>query len=155
MKKIHIIGLAAVIMLIMNSCLKKDLPEYENWDLNNIDNVYVEYRYESDKILNDKPVIAYQRLNVQKNVVENTNTIELTIDVPQASGTFTNEIRNKIVQNYLWMYMDISTAAKVIAVGDAPKLGDPIDLTKDWQYQVIAANGNTKTWIIKVVSFNK
>lgn len=155
MKRIHIIGLAAVIMLIMNSCLKKGLPEYENWDINNIDNVYVEYRYESGKILNDKPVVAYQRLNVQKNVIANSNTIELSIDVPLASSTFTEEIRSKVMQNNLWMYMDISTAAKVTPVGNAPKLGDPTDLTKEWQYQVTAANGDAKTWTIKVVSFKK
>ena len=155
MKKIQIIGFAAIILVLLNGCLKKGLPEYESWDLNNIDNVYVEYRYESGKILNDKPVVAYQRLNVQKNVVANSNTIELSIDVPQASGTFTEEVRNKVMQNYLWMYMDISTAAKIAPIGNAPKLGDPADLMKEWQYQVTAANGNAKTWTIKVVSFKK
>lgn len=53
------------------------------------------------------------------------------------------------------MYMDISTAAKVIPLRDSPNLGDPIDLTKEHQYQVTAANGSSKVWSIKVTAFLK
>ena len=155
MKKIQLIALLSLFVLLLNSCLKKGLPEYENWDLNNIDNVYVEYRYEGTKIQNGKPVVEYQRLNVQKTVNSITNTIELTVQVPAASGSFTEEIRQKVKQDYLWMYTDISTGAKITPLGDTPKLGDPTDLTKELNYQVIAANGNAKSWIVKTVSFKK
>ena len=155
MKRIQLLGLLSLFMLMMNSCLKKDLPEYENWDLNNIDNVYVEYRYEGSKIMNGKPVVEYQRLNVQKTVNTSTNTIELTVEVPAATGSFTQEVRNKVSQSSLWVYTDISTAAKIAPVGDTPKLGDPADLTKELRYQVTAANGTPKTWIIKTTSFKK
>lgn len=142
-------------MASFSSCLKKGLPELENWDLNNIENIYVEHRYEGDKVMNGKPVVAYQRLNVTRTVDESNGTIDLQIEVPQASGTFTEEIRDKVIQTNLWMYMDISTAAKVAPLGDSPSLGDPIDLTKEHQYQVTAANGSSKVWTIKVSAFQK
>lgn len=140
---------------LLSSCLKKGLPEFENWDLNNIDNIYVEHRYESDKILNGKPVIAYQRLTVTRTVDEANSTIDLKIQVPAASGAFSTAVRDQIMQSHLWMYMDISTAAKITPVAGSPQLGDPIDLTKEHQYQVTAANGTAKVWKIQISSFQK
>lgn len=152
----HYKYIAIILCLsLLSSCLKKGLPEFESWDLNNIDNIYVEHRYESSKTLNGQPVIAYQRLNVLRTVDEANGIINLEIAVPPASGDFTTAIRDQVTQDYLWMYMDISTAAKVAPLQASPKLGDPIDLTKDHQYQVTAANGTSKVWTIKVVSFQK
>lgn len=142
-------------MTSFSSCLKKGLPKLENWDLNNIENIYVEHRYESDKVMNGRPVVAYQRLNVVRSVDESNGVIDLKIEVPQASGSFTEKIRDQVLQTNLWMYMDISTAAKVIPLRDSPNLGDPIDLTKEHQYQVTAANGSSKVWSIKVTAFLK
>jgi hypothetical protein len=153
MKRTLILTLLPFIMVVMNSCLKKGLPEYENWDQNNIDNVYVEYRYEGNKMMNGKPVVEYKRLDVEKKVNTSNNSIELKIQVPAASGSFTDDIRKKVQQNYLWMYTDISTAAKIAPIGDTPKLGDPGDLTKDLHYRVTAANGTTRDWVINVVTF--
>lgn len=155
MKTLKFLSLLLVSSLLFVGCLKKGLPEYENWDLNLIQNVYVEYRYESDRMLNDEPVIAYQRLNVTRTTDEVNNVINLTIEVPAVSSTFTAAIRNNVVQNNLWMYMDISTAATVTPLNGSPKLGDPIDLTKEHTYKVTAANGNERVWTIKVNSFQK
>ncbi len=141
--------------VFLTSCLKNDLPKYENWDLNLIDNVYVEYRYEGDQEYNGQPVVEYMRLNVNKTVDEANNTILLDITVPNATGSFTDAERVKVVQTHLWMYMDISTAATIEPVGNAPKLGDVADLTQPYQYKVTAANGDAKTWTIKVQSFTK
>lgn len=140
---------------ILTGCLKKGLPDFENWDLNNIDNIYVEHRYETDRIMNGQPVVDYRRLDVKQTVDPTNATIDLEIVVPQPTGSFTSEIRDNVSQNHLWMYMDISTAAKITPLGDSPQLGDPIDLTKEHQYQVTAANGEAKVWKIKVISFQK
>lgn len=153
MKRILLIALLPLFVVLMNSCLKKGLPEYENWDLNNIDNVYVEYRYEGGKMMNGQPVVEYKRLDVEKKINTSNNSIELNIQVPAASGSFTEEIRKKVNQNYLWVYTDISTAAKISPIGDTPKLGDPADLNKELHYQVTAANGGKKDWVIKVITF--
>lgn len=155
MKHYKFAGLMLLGLTLFSSCLKKGLPEFENWDLNNIDNIYIEHRYESDKILNGKPVVAYQRLTAQRTVDEASATIDLKIQVPLASGTFTEAVREKVVQNHLWVYMDISTAAKIVPLDGSPNLGDPIDLTKEHQYQVTAANGVAKVWKIKVSDFQK
>lgn len=155
MKTLKFLSLLLVSSLLFVGCLKKGLPEYENWDLNLIQNVYVEYRYESDRMLNGEPVIAYQRLNVSRTTDEVNNVINLTIEVPAVSSTFTAAIRNDVVQSNLWMYMDISTAAIIAPLNGSPKLGDPIDLTKEHTYKVTAANGNERVWTIKVNSFQK
>lgn len=63
--------------------------------------IYVEHRYESDKIQNGKPVVAYQRLNVSRTVEESNNLIDLKIEVLAASGNFTSSVREKVVQSYL------------------------------------------------------
>jgi len=155
MKTLKYIPLLLISCLLFVGCLKKGLPEYEDWDLNIIQNVYVEHRYETDKLLNGEPVVGYQRLNVTKTVDELNNTIYIKIEVPAANGTFTSAIRDKVLQTNLWMYVDISTAASISPLNGSPKLGDPADLTKDHSYKVTAANGSEKKWVIKVSSFQK
>ena len=155
MKTLKLLSLLVCSALLCVGCLKKGLPEYENWDLNLIQNVYVEYRYESDKISNGKPVIAYQRLNVTRTTDEANNIINLAVSVPAASASFPAAVRNNVVQTNLWMYVDISTAAKIVPLDGSPRLGDPMDLTKEHKYKVIAANGDEKVWTIKVSSFQK
>lgn len=152
-KKLNI--LAFVGALCLASCLKDGLPEYENWDQNMVNNVYVEYRFESDEIFQGQPVVAYQRLNVTQEIDSVNNKVSLKITVPASSGAFTEEQRTKVAQNHLWIYMDVSTAATVSPVGDTPKLGDPTDLTVPQTYQVAAANGAKRTWTVQVTSFEK
>ncbi|SFG87155.1 DUF5018-related domain-containing protein [Pontibacter chinhatensis] len=135
---------------LLSSCLEKDLPAYPSWEGNSIDNVYVEHRYEGGKTYGDAPVVAYQRLTVAKTVDEANSTIHLQLTVPGPSGSFTSEERQKVDQRRLWMYFDVSTAAKVKPVSGTPKLGEPTDLTVPQKYEVIAANGDKRVWTIQV-----
>ncbi len=140
---------------MLTSCLKKGLPEYPEWDGTNIDNVYVEYRYNGPEQFGGQPIVVIKKLDVVKTVDEPNSTLKLTITVPAASGSFNAAERAKVLQNNLWLYMDISTAATIKPVAGSSKLGDPTNLTVPQQYEVTAANGSKKTWTIVVTAFNK
>lgn len=144
------------VVTLFSACLKKDLPAYPSWDGISIDKVYAEYRYNSDQLYNGQPIVAYQTLTVSQTIDQPNSTINLTVTVPAASATgFTAAERLKVVQNKLWLYLDVSTAATVKPVGDTPKLGDPTDGTKPLKYEVTAANGSSKIWTLNIVSFIK
>lgn len=152
----HLLCLSLLfVATMMTSCLKKGLPDYPEWDGTNIDNVYVEYRYNGPEQSGGQPIVAIKKLDVVKTVDEPNATIKLAITVPATSGSFDATERQKVVQNNLWVYTDISTAATIKPVGGTPKLGDPTNLTVPQQYEVTAANGTKKTWTIVVTSFNK
>lgn len=144
-------GCLVMLLFMLSSCLKKDLPEYPLWDRNEIDNVYVEHRYESGQVYNGQPVVAYQRLNVAAKTVDAaTNTINITLTVPAANGTFTAEERAKVSISKLWVYFDISTAATMKAIDGSPAPGDPGNASKPLRYEVTAANGSKKIWTLNL-----
>ncbi len=156
-QKTFFISISVLILItLFTSCLKQDLPDYPAWNGNYINNVFVEYRWEDrNNLYNGKPVVAYQKLQVEEEIDSSKNMINIQITVPAVSGTFTADVRNNVSQNHLWMYSDISTAATVAPTGNTPKLGDPADLTQPQTYVVTAANGQKRTWTIKVTSFIK
>ncbi|WP_341839602.1 DUF5018-related domain-containing protein [Chitinophaga caseinilytica] len=144
-------GCMMMLLFMLTSCLKKDLPEYPLWDKNEIDNVYVEHRFESDQVYNGKPVVAYQRLNIASKTVDAaTNTINIVLTVPAANGSFTDAERAKVSINKLWVYFDISTAATMQGTGGTPRPGDPANASKPLTYEVTAANGQKKTWTVNL-----
>lgn len=143
------------MLILFSSCLKKNLPAYPLWDGNAINNVYIEYRYNSDQMYDGKPVAAYQRLSVEQIIDSAQSKITLNITVPAASGSFSSAIRDQVSQTKLWVYFDLSTAAIITPTGDTPKPGYSTDLTKPQSYIVTAANGQKHTWTIVVSSFKK
>lgn len=153
--KTYINSILLILVTLFSACLKKDLPEYPSFDGTNIDNVYLEYRYNTSMLYNGQPVVGYQRLTVTKTVDEANNKINLTVTVPAASGTFTSAERDKVVLTNLWMYFDISTAATVSPAGGSPKLGDPANMALPQQYTVTAANGKVRMWTITITNFTK
>lgn len=153
--RLNIAVVATLIITMLSSCLKKDLPVYPEFDANEITLVNVEYRFNGSQMMNGQPVVAYQKLTVAQTIDKTSNTINVVITVPPASGEFTAEERAKVSQNKLWFYMNISTAAKISPVEGTPALGDPSDATKPLKYVVKAANGASKAWTINVTALNK
>lgn len=108
MKYYKYVVIILLCMTSFSSCLKKGLPKLENWDLNNIENIYVEHRYESDKVMNGRPVVAYQRLNVVRSVDESNGVIDLKIEVPQASGLSLKRLEIKcfkLIFGCIWIFL--------------------------------------------------
>lgn len=144
-----------LVFASLTSCLKHDLPAYPLWDGAYINNVYMEFRYNSGQMYNGQPVVADQRLTVNQTIDSAKNTISVTVIVPPASGSFTDSIRNLVSQTDLWPYFDLSTAATMAPAGSTPSPGNSTDFTKPQSYIVTAANGQKRTWTVTVVSFTK
>ncbi|NRF39554.1 DUF5018-related domain-containing protein [Pedobacter foliorum] len=153
--KLNVALVATLIIIMLSSCLKKDLPVYPEFDANEITLVNIEYRFNGSQMMNGQPIVAYQKLTVAQTIDKTSSTINVVITVPSVGGEFTAEERAKVVQSKLWFYMNISTAAKISPVEGTPALGDPTDATKPLKYIVKAANGASKTWTVNVTALNK
>jgi hypothetical protein len=149
-----VIGCAVCILFA--SCLKSGLPDYPKNQLNYINKVYFEYRWEdSTNMYNGSPVVAYERLNVTQTIDSAHSTITLQVSVPPASGSFNAYQRSLVSPDHLWCSLDVSPAATVAPVGSAPKLGFAGDFTQPAQYSVSANPGDARIWTLTIASFTK
>lgn len=146
--------IAALIGVLFSSCLKHDLPDYPAFDNAEITLVNAEHRFEGTDEMWGQPIVKYQRLNVSQNINSDNGIINIDITVPAASGQFTVAERAKVVQTKLWLYVTISTAAKIEPVDGTPALGDALDATKPLKFVVTSAAGTKKNWTINVRSFS-
>ena len=139
MKKIYNVLLSLFLMTMISSCLKaglEELPAYEDADITNFK---FEYRWFDDA----KNRMCVEQMTV-KTIIDKENLIvTCDITVPKADDDFPKEIRDGVSLSNLVGYCDISTAAVIAPVGDSTKLGE------------ILANGDSKTWTLKIDSFNK
>lgn len=148
--------ISGFLCILFASCLKSSLPDYPQNQLNYINKVYFEYRWEdSTNMYNGSPVVAYERLNVSQVIDSAKSTISLQVSVPAASGTFDAYQRSQVSLDHLWCSLDISPAATVAPVDDAPKLGFAGDYTQPRQYKVSANPGDARIWTLTVTSFTK
>lgn len=141
-------------VVCLSSCLKKgideDLPTYSNCE---ITNAYFEYRtVNTDNELSNKASITI--LNPGDVIDSNSATVTCTIKVPE-SLTYPATLDDITLSNIVGFF-DISTAATIEPIGDAPTLG----AIEDWsdcsfKYLVKAADGTEKIWTITIVDFIK
>lgn len=153
-KKLAIIlGVAA----LFSSCLKHDLPAYPLSGLDYINNVYFEYRWlDSNNLSNGEPVVAVENLTVTQTIDSVNNVISVQIVVPPASGDFDAYQRSQVTLDSIWAYVDVSPAATVAPVGDAPKFSYQGNYAVPTKYLVTAANpDSSRVWTINVTSFTK
>lgn len=138
-----------------SSCLESgldDLPSYEEADIKAFT---FEYRWMIKEGTSEK--LRVQKMSTDVNIDVDNATVTCNITVPNVSGAFTQEIRDKVTLSNLNAYCTISTAATIKPVGDAPVLGKIGDFSKsNMQYEVIAADGKAKkTWKLVIAGFNK
>lgn len=159
MKKISLSTLKWVFLLIcmplLTACNWEDLPSYEEAEISAVQ-LYYRWASTTDKDpITGEPVVKEKRLSCQSAVDSENAVIKVSVTVPEAGGDFTADVRNQVAQSKLWGQVTVSTAARITPVEGAANLGTPDDWTKDRKFSVKAANGNTKIWTIKVVSFSK
>ena len=131
MKKISLSTLKWVFLLIcmplLTACNWEDLPSYEEAEISAVQ-LYHRWASTDKDPITGEPVVKEKRLNCQSTVDSENGVISVSVSVPDAGGDFTTEVRNQVT---------------------------PDDWTKERKFSVKAANGNTKIWTIKIVSFNK
>lgn len=153
MKRIYHILVLSILVILNTSCLKSGLDELEAYDLNDITNVRFEYRWwdESDQRM------RIMEMNVDKNIDKSKKEISCNISVPEATKTFTSDIRGQVSLSKLAINVDASTASRISPVGNAPVMGTfPGDFSaKEFTYKVTAGNGDAVNWTIKIIDFRK
>lgn len=158
MKKITLSTIKWVLLLVclplLNSCDWEDLPSYEDAE---ISAVQFYYRWASDEKdpITQEPIVKEQRLNSSSEVNSEAGTINVTVTVPEASGDFTETIRNQVSTNPLWGQVTVSTAARITPIEGSAALGTPDDWSQERKFSVQAANGNVKVWTIKIIQLTK
>lgn len=152
------IYILTAFVMVCSSCLKynlEDLPVYSDAD---IVDVKFDFRYKdlSDKWIDGEPIVKVVPLIVEnKEINSESGTVSCTIKVPDANGSFTEEIRNSVSLTNLVGKFNLSTAALIKPLNGAPVLGTPGDFSKPCKYHVTAANGMGKDWVIEVLTLNK
>ncbi|TKG92923.1 DUF4361 domain-containing protein [Puteibacter caeruleilacunae] len=143
----------------MTSCLENgldDLPAFEDAEISNI---FVEHRYENpEKTWTDgSNIVEFQRLGMTKRIVSaeesgaQLDSIVIVPSVPKPSGAFTIEERQKVTLENIVVYVNISTAASIVPLDDAPELGKPGNFTQPRKYRVTAADGKSyRDWVIVI-----
>ena len=147
--------LMVLVFPMLASCSWEDLPAYEDAA---IEGVQFYYRWASttDKDpITGEPVVKEQRLNVSSSIDAEQGLVTCKITLPEATGAFTEAVRNSVSLDNLVCQVTLSTAARLTPVGNAKPLGVPENWTTEHQYHVMAANGTTKLWTIKVIELNK
>ena len=152
MKKLINSILLMFLMCMVSSCLKSGLDDLEAYNEAKITNLNFEYRWWDEA----KNQMSVKTLNIEKQISEDENLITCKLTVPEASGDFTDAIRQNVSLSNLIAYMDLSTAARIAPMNGAPKLGNPGDFSaKEFKYIVTAADGTKREWTIKITDFVK
>jgi hypothetical protein len=143
------------LSVCMFSCLEAGLDELPVYTEADITDFRFEYRYDNpDKTWPDgSNAVEFLRLTTENQVFDDEKMeISLTVQVPAASGTFSENERGKVSLSNLVGYCYISTAASIKPIEGSPKLGAPGDYSSPVKYRITAADGKTsKIWTIHVI----
>lgn len=161
---------------ITSGCLKSGLDDLQNSSAKEMTTVDYTYRFlYTDTIQKGTPKEEIQKDRVCE-VLFKKQTTKLTqngSDVFQTiisydinsvlkagpTGSVTKAMLydrfQKLIQvdqlSRLWVYTTVSDASTVTELNNAPKLGSAGDFSKDAAYEVKAANGSTKNYILRTV----
>lgn len=142
-------------IVLFSSCLKMDLEEIEAFEDAEVTDFNFEYRWMGDNNGNDRLFVMKMKTSTEINAIN--NTVTCMIEVPAAKDEFTAEEREKVSLQLLVGYADISNAATLEPVGNAPELGKVQDFSSnDIKYKVIAADDKTtREWTLIIADFVK
>lgn len=140
-----------VILFFLSSCLDGNLEEldtYTGCEITSIQGVY--YRYYSTETIPASGEQAVQQISLTVSNTESESelgTLNFTVSIP---SNFPESERGNVSSSGLVVVVNLSAAALIKPVGDAPTLGVPGDWSKPNQYKVTAANGDEKVWTLSM-----
>jgi len=152
MKGIFRLLIALLVPALLTSCLKKDLPVAANSSLNDVSDFNLLYKYVDTVIDNPGTPQEVTRIFVNTIQLDKSKTISndtVYIDPTFPSG-FPRSEKPIVTLKDIIGYANIPDAATIKSVGSAPELGTPGDFSVPVTYEVIAANGDKKEWVISV-----
>ncbi len=137
---------------LLGSCLKRDLPVMEDSKLNNISDFNLFYKYEDTVV--SQPGTDKEVKNVVVRSIQLSKTLNITGDtvhiVPGFPAGFPFSQKAKVSLASIWGVANIPNAATIAPQGNAPQLGVPGDFSAPVAYDVTAANGDKKKWVISI-----
>jgi hypothetical protein len=139
---------------LMVACNWEDLPEYDEAEITAVQ-YYYRWASSAKDPITGEPIVKEVRLNTTSTINSENALIETNVTIPAASGDFTEEVRSQVSQSNLCAQVSLSAAARLTPVEGSAALGTPDDWTVERKYKVQAADGKTKVWTIKIVSFVK
>lgn len=138
-----------VCLPLITSCDNADLPAYEEAEVTKVGAYHRFYSGDKDALTGEN-IVAEKELESDFTIDSKTGVASTILTIPAAGGKFTEAERAKVSLSNLVVYVNVSTAARVTPIEGSPKFGVPADWTKEHKYSVMAADGTTKTWTIKV-----
>lgn len=145
--------LLTVCLPFIAACSKADLPAYEQAEITKVGAYHRFYSGDKDALTGEN-IVAEKELTATVDIDSDNGIATAAFGIPAASGKFTEAERAKVSLSNLVVYINVSTAARVTPIEGSPRFGVPADWTKEHKYTVMAADGTTKTWTVKV-SLNK
>uniref|UniRef100_A0AB33JJ36 DUF5018 domain-containing protein n=1 Tax=Prevotella sp. GTC17262 TaxID=3236797 RepID=A0AB33JJ36_9BACT len=154
MRYIKFIAMMIVTLFTFTSCLESGLEELDTYEGKDITSSYVYYRY-VDKAstipASGEAVVKQLQLNAKQTIDAEKGTCEIVASLPK---NFPSAEKGNISLANLMVAVQLSTAAVIEPIGDAPKLGVPADWSQSHKYTIKAADGSKKEWTL-TVSLNK
>lgn len=145
--------LLAICLPFIAACSKADLPAYEEAEITKVGAYHRFYSDDKDALTGEN-IVSERELGSNFTIDSNSGVASAVLTIPAAGGKFTEAERAKVSLSNLVVYINVSTAARVTPIEGSPAFGVPADWTKEHKYSVMAADGTTKIWTVKV-SLNK
>jgi hypothetical protein len=152
MKNIFKLGLLFALPFFFTSCLKKDLPATNNSSLNSITDCYLIYKYADTAVnnkgtANESTLITVHTYKLDRKLTISHDSVYVT---PTFPAGFPQKEKAKATLKNIWCAVNIPDAAIINPMNGAPKLGTPGDYSAPVSYNVTAANGSQRKWVISV-----
>ena len=141
---------------LLTACGWEDLPAYEEAEISAVQFYYRWASSDKDPITGE-PVVKERQLGCTFTINSEAGTVDAKITVPAVNDNigFTEAVRSQVSLEKLWAQATISTAARLTPIDGSAPLGTPDNWTTPHSYKVMAANGDTKVWTIRIVEFKK
>lgn len=159
-QKIKCFGTMLLFAVSLSSCLKSGLDELPAFTEAAITDVFFQYRFKdpveknpdgSEKVRIVTLSVSDKKFLKKEDTGAATDSVTAVVTVPDASAFDPETERNNVTASNLVCMTNISTAAKVSGVDEAPRMGAPGDFSQPRQYRVVAADGRTeRIWTINI-----
>lgn len=148
MKKILNILAMLFVAFFATSCLEHDLEELDTYKDCNITSGEIYWRYYGTDVIPGSGEVQVKQVRLARAVEADNDTN--TFYIRYKTGNLPEAEQSKFTQSNVVIAVTISTAAIIKPIEGSPALGVPGDWSKPNKYEVIAANGDKKTWTIVV-----
>ncbi len=139
-----------LVIFIFTSCLKRNLVSLKTYEGADIEGVAeVSYRYYSDEEIpaSKQKKVKVIALNYSLNLDKEKAVCEINASEP---SNIPSELIDEISDKRIVLILNISEAAVIRPIEDAPRLGVPADWSKPHRYEVVAANNQSRIWTIRL-----